>query len=172
MPIKNILITGKPRCGKTTLVMKIIKQLDSAGGFFTQEFRQDNQRIGFKITSLQGKEGILAREGFRSKFRLGRYGINLKDLEEIGVIAIEEAINKKEVVIIDEIAKMELFSKDFKNAVLKALNSKKRVLGTIQQRDLPFLKQIKARPDLIVLELKVDNREEIYKKLKEEFSYG
>jgi len=154
------------------MVMRIVNQLDSAGGFFTQEFRQNNQRIGFKITDLQGNEGILARKGFKSKFRLGKYGINLKDLEEIGVAAIEEAIKTKEVVVIDEIAKMELFSDNFKSAVLKALDSKKRVLGTIQQSDLPFLKQIKARPDLIVFLLKADNRDKIYKKLREEFSLG
>jgi nucleoside-triphosphatase len=172
MPLKNIFLTGKPRSGKTTMVMRIVQQLDSAGGFFTQEFCRNNQRIGFKITTLAGREGILAKKGFRSRFRLGKYGINLRDLESIGVAAIEEAVKKKEVVVIDEIGKMELFSLKFRNAVLQALDSKRRVLGTIQQSDLPFLKQIRLRRDTTILELESFNREEIFKHLKEIFNYG
>ena len=172
MPIKNIILTGKPRCGKTTTIIRAIQhlKLNSAGGFFTQEICQDNQRIGFKITSLAGKEGILAKKGFKSRFRLGKYGIILNDLEEIGVAAIEEAIRTKRIVVIDEIGRMELFSKRFKYAVLQALDSKKRVLGTIQESDIPFLTKIKSRKDTIILELKSNNREEILKKIKETIS--
>lgn len=150
------------------MIRKIIQQLGSAGGFFTQDFCQDNQRIGFRIVTLEGQEGILAKKGLKhSKFRLGKYGINPNDLEEIGVVAIKEAVKTKEVVVIDEIGKMELFSKKFKVAVWQALESKKKVLGTIQQSDIPFLKQIKARQDTTILELKSDNQEDVLKKLKE-----
>ena len=173
MSIKNILLTGKPRCGKTTMIIKMILHLKSdVGGFFTEDFYQGNQRMGFKITNLQGTEGILAKKGLKSRFRLRDYGINLKDLEEIGVAAIEEAVKTKQVVVIDEIGKMELFSENFRNATLKALNSKKKVLGTIQQSNLAFFKQIRARQDTAVLELKSNNREETFEKLKEVFSCG
>ena len=154
------------------MITKMIQQLNSAGGFFTQELRQDSQRIGFKITTLEGKEGILAKKGFKSRFRLGKYGINLKHLEEIGVAAIEEAIRTKRVVVIDEIGKMELFSSNFRNAVLRALDSKKRILGTIQMSDIPFLKQIKARPDTTILEIKPDKKKEIFDKIEEALLIG
>jgi nucleoside-triphosphatase len=167
VPSKNNLLTGRPRCGKTTLIIKMIPLLESAGGFFTQEFLRERQRIGFKIITLSGQEGILAKKGLKSRFRLGRYGINLTDLENIGVKSIEEAIRTKRIIIIDEIAKMELFSENFKNVVLRAFDSKKRVLGTIQQSDMSFIRQIKAHQDTAIFELKQDNQEEIFEKIKE-----
>lgn len=164
--MKHILLTGRPRTGKTTLLKRIIKDLKNpCGGFYTEEIRQGNQRIGFKIKTLNGKEGILAKKGLKSRFGLGKYGINIDDLEQIGVKAIEEAIKEKEIIVIDEIGKMELFSQKFKDIVLKALDSGKRVIGVIHIQDLEFLKAIKSRKDVEVFEVNLDNHEEIFKKI-------
>ena len=165
MSAKNILLTGKPKCGKTTMIIELSKHLHSVGGFFTQEFGQGTQRLGFKIVTLEGKQGLLAQKGLKSRFRLGKYGIRLEDLEEIGVVAIIEALNTKQVVVIDEIAKMELFSDKFKGAVLQALDSNKRVLGAIQQSDIEFLNQVRSREDTLILELRRDNRQEVLRRI-------
>ena len=167
--VKNILITGRPRCGKTTMIVRMIGYLNSAGGFFTQELLSGNQRIGFRIVTLEGEIGILAKRGFRSIFRLGRYGINLRDLDDVGVAAIEKALENKEVVIIDEIGKMELFSQRFRRVVLRALDSNRRVLGTIQQSEDPFLRRIRLRRDTAILELRLDNQEAVFRHLREVF---
>ena len=161
--MKNILITGKPRVGKTTLIKRLVEHLDSAGGFYTQEITRHNLREGFKIITLDGKEGILAKKGMPSPFHVGQYGVFTKDLEEIGVKAIEEAISTKDVIIIDEIAKMELFSPRFKEIVIKALDSPKPVLGVIQVSNHPFINQVRKRGDVKIYELTVHNRESIYK---------
>jgi len=160
--MKNILITGKPKAGKTTLIQRLLENLDSAGGFYTREITRHNVREGFKIITLDGKEGILARKGMPSPFRVGQYGVVTGDLEEIGVNAIEEAISTKDVIIIDEIAKMELFSPRFKEIVIKALDCPKTVLGVIQVSDHPFLNQVRKRKDVKIYELTVHNRESIY----------
>lgn len=127
----HILLTGRPRTGKTTLIKRIVKELPCAGGFYTEEITEAGQRVGFKIKTLDEKEGILARKGWKSHYTLGLYGINLEDLEHIGVKAIEEAQKNKEIIVIDELGKMELFSEKFKASVINALNSQKSVLGTI-----------------------------------------
>jgi len=159
------LLTGRPKVGKTTLLKKIIKNLDSSGGFYTEEISEGNERIGFRIKTLNGIEGILAMKGLRSKFRLGKYGINLKDLEEIAVKSIEEALEEKDIVIIDEIGKMELFSQAFKDMVLKALDSRKRVIAVIHRQDLDFLKAIKSRKDVLLFEVNLDNHRELQEKI-------
>jgi nucleoside-triphosphatase len=93
--VKNILITGKPGCGKTSLIIEIIKELNlPAGGFYTQEIREKGVRKGFKIISLDGREGILARVNFKSPYKVSKYGVNIKDLEEIGIKSILEALEK------------------------------------------------------------------------------
>jgi nucleoside-triphosphatase len=160
--MKNILITGKPKAGKTTLIQRLLENLDSAGGFYTQEITRNNVREGFKIITLNGKEGILAKKGMPSPFRVGQYGVVTRNLEEIGVKAIEEAISTKDVIIIDEIAKMELFSPRFKEIVIKALDCPKPVLGVIQVSGHPFLNQVRKRKDVKIYELTVHNREAIY----------
>jgi len=39
---KNILLTGKPGCGKTTLIRRVLERLTEidSGGFYTQEIRK------------------------------------------------------------------------------------------------------------------------------------
>jgi nucleoside-triphosphatase len=108
--VKNIFITGLPGCGKTTLIKEILKELKiPAKGFFTEEIRKEGERIGFKIVTLSKKEGILAEKGFKSLYRVSKYGVILKDLEEIGVREIEEGLKGDFLIVVDEIGKMELF---------------------------------------------------------------
>jgi nucleoside-triphosphatase len=164
----NILITGKPRTGKTTLIKRLVENLSDtdAGGFYTLEITQNNIRTGFKIVTLDGKEGILAKKGMPSPFRLGQYGIDIHHLEEIGVKAIEQAIQDKDLVVIDEIAKMELFSSRFQEVVIKALDCPRQVLGVIQMSNHPFLNQTRNRTDVKIHELTIHNRDLIFHTIK------
>ena len=164
--MKHILLTGKPRTGKTTLIKRIIEDLNSCGGFYTDEIIKNNQRRGFRIRTLEGKEGILASRDLKSKFKLGKYRINIKDLDEIGVKAIEEALETKDIIVIDEIGKMELFSDKFKAAVEKTLDSGKSLIGVIHIADIEFLNKIRGRKDVIVLETNLENHARIFQKVK------
>lgn len=166
--MRHILVTGRPRTGKTSLIKSLIPHLTSCGGFYTQEICENSKRVGFEIVTLDGKKGLLAKKGLSSKFRLGSYGIDIKDLEGIGVKAVEDAIKSKDVIVIDEIGKMELYSERFKRVVLEALDSGRRLLCIIHMEDIPFLKQIKERKDVLLLELTPDNRQDLLEKIKKE----
>jgi nucleoside-triphosphatase len=166
---KNILITGRPRVGKTTLIKHAAGILGvRAGGFYTEEIKGEGVRgrEGFRIITLDGKEGTLAKVGYRSRFNVGLYGVNLDELEEIGVAAIHNAIKNKDWVVIDEIGKMEEFSLKFKDAVLKALNSTKSFLATVREKDSPYTAAIKKRPDVKIVRLTVPDRERTYEEIK------
>ena len=159
--MKHILLTGKPKVGKTTLLKTIISKINSCGGFYTEEILDENEkRIGFKIKTLEGKEGILALKGLNSPFRLGKYGINLKDLEEIGLVSVKEALKNKKIIVIDEIGKMELYSEKFKDLVLEVLNSGKMLLGVIHQENIEFLNKIRERKDVEIFEVNLKNHQE------------
>ena len=144
--------------------------LDAVGGFYTEEMIQQNRRAGFKIITLDGKEGILAKKGMDSSYRLGNYGIDIRDLESIGISAIRVALKAKDVVVIDEIAKMELFSHAFQEIVIEALDSPKTVLSVIQMSPLPFLKTIRSRYDVSIYYLKPDNQQVIFQQLKHQLN--
>jgi nucleoside-triphosphatase len=150
----NYLLTGPPRSGKTTIIKEIIKSLGkSAGGFYTEEIRKEGVRVGFRLKTLSGKEGIFSHIDFKSKYKVGKYGVNIDTLDKIGSQEIELALAQKKVIIVDEIGKMELFSARFKDLVWKALDSKKPVIGTIIFVKHPFADKVKNRKDVKIINL-------------------
>jgi len=152
--LRNIFITGNPGVGKTTLVRALLEELDvTAGGFYTQEIRISGKRTGFKIITLDGQEGILSSVDIQSPYRVSRYGVNMKDLENIGAQSIFNALKHHSLIVIDEVGKMELFSKKFQQTLLRVLDSEKPLLGTIMQRDNSFTRNIKRRQDTEVITL-------------------
>jgi nucleoside-triphosphatase len=134
-----ILLTGPPGIGKTTVLSKAALALNAqgchVGGMISREIRQDHERLGFEIIDLATTEhGWLAHINQREGPQIGKYKVNLENLHKIGAQAIETAIESCEIVIIDEIGPMELFSENFRQAVKKALNSKKLVIAAIHWR--------------------------------------
>ncbi|TET07059.1 MAG: NTPase [Candidatus Atribacteria bacterium] len=164
--MKNILICGPPGVGKTTLVKKILKNINlRAGGFYTEEIKENNRRVGFKIISLDNQEGILAHISIKGAKRVGRYGVNIDDLEGIGVKSLDRAPRNEDLVIIDEIGKMETFSDKFKEKVLACLNSEKFVLATIGIGGDKYISRIKERDDVTVFKMNRENRDELRDKV-------
>ncbi len=160
----NILITGKPGIGKTTLIQKVVEKIKlPCQGFYTREIRDHQEnRVGFEIITLDGKTALLAHEHHLTPHRIGKYFVNVDNINRVIVQCIEQAIEQAQVVIIDEIGKMELFSPLFQQAVLKALVSPKKVLGTITIANLPVIKKIKSRPDVMLINLQRNNQKEAY----------
>jgi nucleoside-triphosphatase len=169
MRIKNLLLTGIPRIGKTTIIQSVIKKINQdCAGFFTQESKEKNQRAGFRLMTLDENDCILAHTNIKSTYRVGKYRVNLECIEKIGVTSILDGIKRKQIIIIDEIGKMELFSKKFKDAVIKALDSNCPVLGTILFRRHPFCDKIKRRKDAQIIEVTKENRNALPEKILHE----
>jgi nucleoside-triphosphatase THEP1 len=156
---RNILLTGPPRCGKSTLIERIVHQIKRPmTGFFTGEIREKGHRVGFLITTLDGEEGILAHRDFRGKFRVGKYGVNLEDIERIAVPSMRPT-DPNQIVVVDEIGKMECFSRLFKKTLIKVLDSEHDVLGSISMKGDPFIQGIKQRMDVTQVHVSESNRD-------------
>lgn len=157
-----ILLSGRPGCGKTTIIRDVVEALDvPAGGFYTEEVRAGGRRLGFDLVSLDGQRATLASVDSRSRLRVSRYGVEIDALDRLGASAIDSAIAGARLIVIDEIGKMELYSEGFRQAVLAALDSGKPVLGTIMLGPHPFADSIRQRPDVEVLAVTEGNRAEL-----------
>jgi len=159
---RTILLTGRPGAGKTTVIKKALDRLEGrAGGFYTAEMRKGGRRQGFKIVTLDGQEGILSHVDIKGRPRVSRYGVNLTDLDEVAVPALRQAIAEADCIVVDEIGKMELFSEEFRKAVTEAVESEKPVLGTVMATRDPWVDSLKALPQVTVIEVTQDNREQM-----------
>ncbi|MFX0207308.1 MAG: NTPase [Candidatus Hodarchaeota archaeon] len=165
---KHFLITGRPGVGKTTLIKRIVQEIrrtspnHNISGFYTDEIRQNGLRIGFNIHTIDGQQGILARSNesqLISKMRVGKYFVDITDLENLVVPLL---YNSTDLLIIDELGKMELFSLKFRKAVNFAFNNQPRVLATIPCYKHFFLDSIRKRKDVKIFELTRSNREPIF----------
>lgn len=169
---KNVLLTGRPGIGKTSVILKVIQQFPGKmGGFITKEIKKSGKRVGFELETLNGKRGILAHIDIKSPYKVSRYRINIDDLKKIGVKSIKNALEDCKLIVIDEIGKMELFSSNFRDVVLEALNSNVKLLATITHSNLPFVSDIKSRKDVKILEVTVRNREYLHKEILHSLSF-
>ena len=169
----KILLTGHPGCGKTTLIKRVVDDIAlPAGGFYTEEIRQHGGRVGFKIVTLEGEEAVLAHVDLNTTQRVGKYGLDLRVLESIGIEAICTAVRAQRLVVIDEIGPMEIKSLVFCDVVNDALESPDAsgILGTITARSFPFTEAIKKRRDVILIEVSRDNRDQLVSELLGQFA--
>jgi nucleoside-triphosphatase len=160
-----ILLTGLPGVGKTTVLIRVVEGLRAngitVGGIISNEVRENGIRMGFEISDLtNGKRWCLARVNQKSGPRFGRYRVSLEGLDKIGVEAIDRAIEKCEVIAIDEIGPMELYSYKFKLSAERALESKKFVLAVIHSKSKdPLIVMAKQRSDSEIFVVTLADRE-------------
>ncbi len=160
----KIVLTGEPGVGKTTLIKKLVSSLgDRAIGFWTEEVRdpKTKKRTGFRIRTTDGKSLLFASKTFTSKHLVGSYGVNVERFESLALPILEKALQEDKVVVVDEVGKMELFSKAFRDLVRRLIyDQKKDMVITIPIRDVhPLVAEIRRLREAVLLEVSKDNRE-------------
>ncbi|MFP4346406.1 MAG: nucleoside-triphosphatase [Anaerolineales bacterium] len=158
---KTLLLTGHPGIGKTTIIKEVLEKLGArAGGFYTQEISGPGGRKGFELITLDGKRTILAHKELRGRTapRVGRYGVDVKALDRVGVRALRRAMEAGKVVVVDEIGRMELFSPTFQTTVMEAILGPNVILGTILLKPHPHADLFKSLAPVTVWEVEERNR--------------
>ena len=169
-----LLLTGRPGVGKTSVLLRIVEALRvkgfTVGGVVTREVRMEGARVGFEILDLNtGSKGWLAHMNQEQGLRVGKYGVNLKNLEDIGVQAITNAVRDSEVIVIDEAGPMELHSEAFKQAVRGAANSSKLVVGVVHWAATDrLIDELRGRNDARLYSVLPENRESLHLTIVEE----
>jgi len=163
-----LLLTGNPGVGKTTVLMKTVTALKEGGckvgGVISREVREGGTRVGFEILDLNSsKRGWLAHVNQKSGPQVGKYRVNIEDLNTIGAQAILDAVEDCDVIVIDEVGPMELFSEKFKEATRRALESRKLVVAIVHWKAQDVLiGEARKREDAEIITVTYENREKIH----------
>jgi len=162
----NLLLTGLPGCGKTTLIKRLVQ---AAGpiqpvGFYTAEIRVQGRRTGFELVDFGGRRRQLAHVNIKGPFKVGRYGVDVAGFEAF-IQEIDFFKSAGTPVVIDEIGKMECFSQKFIKLLTRLLDSERRLVATIALRGTGPIAVIKQRGDVRLLTLTRENRDGLYRDL-------
>jgi nucleoside-triphosphatase len=165
---KNLLITGLPGVGKTTLIKKLSEALKDFHpvGFYTTEIREGGERKGFELISLDGKKGLLSHKDLRSPYQVGQYKVDIKGFEDF-IDSISFFNPLTHLIIIDEIGKMECLSDQFKRLLKEILDSGKWVIATIALRGNGLIAEVKERKDVTLFEITKKNRDSLLKEISD-----
>jgi len=174
----KIGITGLPGSGRTDLLLTIVKMLEAdnvkVGGVITEPVEEEGKVTGFKMVDyITKEEALIAGTRIQSRARIEEFGIDLDTLGVFSVNAIKRAVFNSDLVIIDEIGRIQLKSEYFNKAVLNALKSNKPIIMTIYRRSRSsLLQEIRRRDDIRMLEVTPVNKGilpfKIFKVLKTE----
>jgi nucleoside-triphosphatase len=173
MPKRVVLLSGNSGVGKTTVLMKTVNSLKArgirVGGMISREVREDGARVGFEIIDLtSSRRGWLAHINQKNGPQVGKYRVNLEDLTAIGAQAVSDAVEKCQIIAIDEIGPMELFSEEFKGAAWKALDSPKLVIAVVHWKAKDrLISAAKKREDAEIITVTVENREKLDQQVTE-----
>jgi nucleoside-triphosphatase len=167
--VKRLLfITGRPGIGKTTVLLNVANRLKEqgckVGGMVSKEAKLEGTRVGFEIIDFAtNQKGWLAHVNQPSGPQVSKYKVNVSDLDQIGVKAIRNALKDADVVIVDEIGPMELFSQAFKQCIEDVIKNSKLVIGVIHHRASdPIIETVKKRKDAEIFDVTVENRPSLH----------
>lgn len=155
-----LLLTGNPGVGKTTLIRRIAERLRGRrlAGFYTEEIREHGIRRGFRLTTLDGQEKIMAHVDFAKTYRVGRYGVDLAAIEAAAQASLVPN-DATEVYLVDEIGKMECLSSKFIAAMRALLSVDKAVVATVAEKGGGFIVEVKSRADVELWRVTAANRD-------------
>ena len=170
---KNLLVTGLPGVGKTTLIKKLAEALKSLhpAGFYTEEMREGGERKGFELVSLEGKKELLSHKGIQSAYRVGQYKVDIKGFQDF-LDSISFFSPLARLIIIDEIGKMECLCDRFIKLLGEILDSEKWVIATIALKGTGSTEKIKKRQDIRLFEITQKNRDALVSEILKEVKVG
>ncbi|MGB9887949.1 MAG: nucleoside-triphosphatase [Moorellales bacterium] len=171
---KNILPTGPPGSGKTTVIRRLLELLPpgAAAGFYTEEIREGGKRTGFAAQVVGGPRIVLARASGEGLRRVGRYAVEVEAFEEMVLRPLKAALKdpSRRFLVIDEIGKMELLAPSFAELVLACLEDPRPLVAPVMLAPHPFANRVKARPDVKVVTVTMGNHERLPAEVAERLS--
>lgn len=131
-------------------MMKLVDRLQDVriAGFYTKEVRRGGVRQGFEIVDIGTRSHtLLSHRDFRKGMRVGKYGVDVEGFE--GYLKTVPFFSPDtQLVMIDEIGKMECLSGKFTRLIVDLLNAPIMLVATIALHGGGIIDEIKNRCDV------------------------
>lgn len=148
----KLLLTGRPRCGKSSLLQKNLTGL-TLRGFAMQRLTRGGETWAFRLLDLAEEPYVTHLESEEnwddiaiSLLAPGKWQGNTQVFENKGCRALEKSLQATGIVVLDELGIFESKAVNFQRAVFRLLDSKLPVLGVLKDKHTPFLDQVRAHP--------------------------
>jgi len=167
----KLLLTGLPKAGKTTLIREIIAKFPKAFWVVCGEILDDQgERIGFKAETSTGLQGVIAHKtDIDSNVMMGSYRVDIAEVDRLLSDPIKEACLSDQLMIVDEIGRMQILSSKFAEAARAMLLSNNPVLATIRYGD-EWTEEYTGLEGVETVTMTEENRAEMREKLLAELA--
>ena len=162
----KIGITGAPSAGKTYALNRVLDELRKfddelkIGGMINEPIMVENRKVGFTVENiLTGEKECFAHKELESNKIIDSMPVDFDVLERVGVEAIKTAWDDCDIIVIDEVGKIEVECPAFVNIVKDVIESEKPLLVTLHKKSRnPLLQDIRRKDDIRILEVTKTNR--------------
>ncbi|MBN1947162.1 MAG: hypothetical protein JW797_15940 [Bradymonadales bacterium] len=163
----KITLTGPPRCGKTTVLKKACALLKERGvhlrGFLTEEIG-DAGRSGFLLVTFDGIRVPFAHVDLKRGPRVGPYKVDLPAFEAAVLPQLRTGRKrsrggKSELLVVDEIGRMECLSAPFVEEMDQLLSMPVCLLMTVGLRGGGLMERVRNLAGDNLIQVTESNRE-------------
>ena len=166
----NVFLTGESHVGKSSLINRALATRPDLrlGGFRTLALREP-------LPGAIG--GVYMLDASQTQADCGlanRVGMRWRDRSPEGFPAMFDALGVRlldpssaDLLPMDELGFLERDARRFQAAVFRALDSQTPVLGALRAQATPFLNAIRARDDVRVFTVTIENRDSLLPRLCE-----
>lgn len=157
----KILLTGKVKSGKTTLLAKLLENVSAKQGMIALAVVEDNQRVEFSMQDSAGHTATLARTDRTTGIPVGRFFVDLHSLD----IFIDPlfTFTPDQLLYLDEIGHMQLHSQRFQQLVRTYLDAPNDYFGTVSSiYEHPLITEVTSHTDVLLCTVTPENRESLF----------
>lgn len=169
--MKKIFLTGPLQIGKTSIIKKVLGQLNLSYGGFQTYFGLDRWQENRFLYINSADQAYR----YESENRLVRFAenkrpqVDLNQFDYYGVGLIRLARAGKEIIVMDECGNFEKEAWLFQQEILRTLAEDKPVLGVIKESSWGFTDQIRSHPQVCLIEVTKENRQALPKEIINRF---
>lgn len=149
----KIFLTGARQIGKSTVVDRVLTQLQcSVGGFRTAFADAEHTQLQLVSIATGERETVMCRDGN------GARTVYAQGFDTLGVSAL---LGDADLLVADELGFLEEEAHAFQSAVLRALDGDTPMLGVLRQDKNGWLDAVRSHPRVLLLTVTAENRDSI-----------